>query len=135
MKIYISAAREEKHKAAELAAELHRAGHTIADKWYELDLPPTDEGEEWLTAARIARRQIDAIEDSDLLVYFSPPIGMGRGCHIELGFAMGLGIETHIIGKRPLRSNFEECATRYDDAQEFLTELSGRVFENEFRND
>lgn len=112
MKIYISAAREEKERATELASMFEQIGCTIVDHWFDAELPPTDENEPGASQWEIAARQCEAIQSCNLFVYLSPPIGIGRGCHIEYGYALGVlpSDAVLVMNASAVRSNFETRA-------------------------
>jgi hypothetical protein len=53
--------------------------------------------------ARFAAEDLDDISESDYLIAFTESAGTGHsrgGRHVELGFALALGIPVHIIGPR-----------------------------------
>lgn len=130
MRIYISAAREQKELAAEYARVLRVHKHEIADGWFDDDLPPNDSYTLPSDQNRIAIRQQNAILNCDLLLYLSPPLNSGRGCHIELGIAYGSNTQVAVVHDECL-SNFERLAHEcYPTFDHFISALeSGRFDE------
>lgn len=87
VRVYLSASRDDIMKVREYAAQLDSLGVEITDRWFETDMPP-DRNTPKETAADIARSELKAIRSSDVFAFIAPTQGKGRGCHVELGYAL-----------------------------------------------
>ncbi len=70
----------------EFASELEQRGHTVLEKWWQLDKLPTPYMENLNTSSPAAQAMIDAAYDSDIAVLF--PGDNILGAAVEFGAAI-----------------------------------------------
>jgi len=109
MKIYLAARYGRRQELCAYAEELAERGHEVTSRWLKehggtvlddgVTTRATDEDQ-----SRFASEDVEDIEDADLLIFFAEEPGstLGRrgGRHVELGVAIGLGIEVVVVGAR-----------------------------------
>ena len=107
MKFYLSSRYGRIHEMQAMAAWLRNQGHTVTSTWLDgdesldTDTPSHDVAREWAFA------DIEDIRAADCLVAFTeqPQSPWSRGGrHVELGYAMGMGKSTVVVG--PLENIF-----------------------------
>ena len=122
MKIYLSSRYGRIHEMQAMAAWLRNHGHTVTSRWLNddesLDIytPEHDTAREW------AFQDIEDIRAADCLVAFTeqPQSPWSRGGrHVELGYAMGEGKSTVVVG--PRENIFCHCSHLWcETVQEFM---------------
>jgi len=95
MRIYIAAPYPIRHQAVEVMNWLEATGHTVTSRWLRGEVEGnTDEN---------ARKDFDDIASSDALLLINPQdwanVGTG-GRHVELGYALAIGITVILLGVR-----------------------------------
>ena len=74
--------------------------------------------------ARIARREVEACRDADLIILLFPPSGGGLGCWIEMGAGLATGAEIWVVG--PQRDSVfwqHPAVSRLDDVGDVAVRL------------
>lgn len=92
MKVYLAAARERLADVRDLAAILREAGHTLASTWHDeadADLMRSDAALETPDAESIAATCLREIDAADAFVLLADA-QHGRGCWVELGYALSV---------------------------------------------
>lgn len=93
MKIYISTSLANQQAAELVAVLLRDRGHEITFYWWMIDEPKTPSEKNMLS-----KNEIDAVKNANAVVFLPPG---GRGCHMELGVALGLGIPIYGVAPVP----------------------------------
>jgi len=104
-RVYIASRYSRRDEMRDVAEQLSERGFIVSSTWLQEDYP-LNMNLDGLTPeqhADIARQDLEDLTGSDIMVFFAedqnnqPPRG---GRHVELGFALALGISVYIIGDR-----------------------------------
>jgi hypothetical protein len=126
MKLYLAAMYSHKTKIAEAAKELTDLSFKVTSTWFKEPWAPNVQMKD-LTAddhSFYARRDLQEIEDADLLVFFSEEGATPRGGrHVEFGYALRGKLPILVIGPKEnifhYTNNVFHVAT-WDDAKAWL---------------
>ncbi|WP_270180315.1 nucleoside 2-deoxyribosyltransferase [Alkalihalobacillus sp. CinArs1] len=88
MKFYIASSFQNKAQVQELRDLLKNEGYTHTYDWTKNERATTFE-----ELGRIGTSELDAVKESDFLIALLPG---GKGTHIEIGIALGLGIPVYL---------------------------------------
>lgn len=101
MKIYIAARYGRKAEAKQLAEKLIAVGHEITSTWLDQKEDEMLYNEGPKSAGVFARKDLNEIDDGDVLIYLAEVEGnlWGRGGrHVEFGYALGTGKLVIVLG-------------------------------------
>lgn len=87
-----------------LRDELVRLGHEVTSSWIDCGVTPEDDARRDVDPdpserASWAHADIDDLKRADTLVLIDPS-GRRGGCYVEQGYAMALGHDVFVVGKR-----------------------------------
>jgi nucleoside 2-deoxyribosyltransferase len=105
MKFYIASSFTNKEAVRTLASCLVKEGFTQTYDWTKNDRAATFE-----ELSRIGEEEKYAVMSADFFVMLLPA---GKGSHVELGIALGLGKRVYIYSPDDEMNNFETTATFY----------------------
>lgn len=94
MKIYLSAAWYRREEVQQFQHRLQGEGFDVKSRWL-------DEGAIGLAHSEAAEIDLNDISDCDVFVTFTEQSRshyFSGGRHVELGFAIGLGLKTYVVG-------------------------------------
>lgn len=94
MKIYLSAAWYRREEMQQFRVRLQGEGFDVKSRWL-------DEGAIGLAHSEAAEIDLDDISDCDVFVTFTEDSRshyFSGGRHVELGFAIGLGLKVYVAG-------------------------------------
>ena len=123
MKVYVAADLDQQKEARTLADALTERGHEIVSSWIyipglrELEISGIPEEK-----ANIAVTEIAEVCCADCLVVFTKeaPLYSLGGRHVEMGIAMGNGIDVIVIGPRENVFHYHPSIRRYWSAEDAL---------------
>jgi hypothetical protein len=104
---------------------LEHNGMTVTSRWLEERIPESSQLHD-VTPAFCRETAIADLQDickSDTMVFFSedPTIGTPRGGrHFEMGYALAMGKDIHIIGKHENIFHFLPCIKLHNSVEDFL---------------
>ena len=123
MKIYVAADLDQQKEARTLADALTERGHEIVSSWaYTLGIRELEINGTREEKANIAVAEIGEIRSADCLVVFTKEgfqYSLG-GRHVEMGIAMGNGIDVIVIGPRENVFHYHPSVKRYWYAEDAL---------------
>ena len=95
MKIYLSAAWHRREEMQEFRSRLQGEGFDVLSRWL-------DERAVGFTDREAAEQDLDDIAGCDVFVTFTEATReyFSGGRHVELGFAIGLGLKTYVAGPK-----------------------------------
>lgn len=111
VRVYLAARYSRQAELRGYAAQLRERGYHVTSSWLDIDegadpVARANENRKTCevpeTARAYARQDRDDIETSDLLILFAEPAGSygSRGGRlVELGMAIGLQLEVHVVGR------------------------------------
>jgi nucleoside 2-deoxyribosyltransferase len=126
-KFYLSSRFSRREELRGYAEQLRAQGHDVTSRWLFEDhrIPDAGDPRREEFAARFAREDFDDIDKADFFVAFTEPVGgslPGKGgCHVELGYALNLGIEIAVVGPRVNVFHYLPEVAWYATWDEFLT--------------
>lgn len=89
---------------AAIAEELAGAGVVVTSRWLHSPAPVSQCDLDGGSAAFLAKMDLEDLRSSDLCIAFTePPDSMAKGRggrHVELGIALGLGLDVMVVGPR-----------------------------------
>ncbi len=97
MRVYVAAKFEDKVLARDAMAKLRAVGHEITYDWTVEDDTKAEPGKLDEYHAECAERDIEGVQDAEVLVIF--PHERGKGLYVELGVALGASIPVVCISK------------------------------------
>src|SRR6266702_6355447 len=100
MKFYVSASLKDAPTVAVLYEKMIEMGHEVTHDW--TTYPHMDA---WSTEERreMAATEIDGVVGADCVIFLLPG---GRGAHVEVGAALGVGIPVLLCGEEDKNSLF-----------------------------
>ena len=133
MKIYLAARYSRRVELLAYRDALEALGHTITSRWLHGDHQVDDKGLSLEAHAtereRFATEDFNDVMSAKLLVAFTeiPRTSNSRGGrHVELGIALGAGLETVVIGPRENVFCCLPCVRVYDAFAGFMSELAAK---------
>ena len=139
MRFYLAASYARRSEMVARAADLVALGHTVTSSWitgkHELQSQHGARADEVADAseqARWAREDIDDLEASEAIIAFTQAYGAvgGRnrgGRHVELGIAIGLGLQVFVVGPRENVFYHLPEVQQHDNWAHFLADMKDRV--------
>ena len=113
MYIYIAGSWGARAQLRGYADQLVRAGHTVTSTWlYEAE----PEGVWADHGAKIAKRDLTAIDQSSLVLVSTKNPSTSGGYHVEMGYALGKYLQVWTVGPRD--NGFQYLATRHFETWE-----------------
>lgn len=94
MKIYLSAAWHRREEVQRFRSRLQEEGFDVKSQWL-------DERASGFSDREAAQQDLDDISDCDVFVTFTEQSRshyFSGGRHVELGFAIGLGLKAYVVG-------------------------------------
>jgi nucleoside 2-deoxyribosyltransferase len=123
--VYLAGRYSRKNELRECAAELEACDYPITSSWLKEHYDPnvqlkeiTDEDNR-----KIAEQDVFDIERAEAMVFFAedqdaqPPRG---GRHVELGYALALGLKLFVIGAKENIFHFLPCVKVYPTWRDFM---------------
>lgn len=97
MRVYVASKFEDKHIAQHAMKQLRAVGHEITHDWTVEDDSKAEPGRLDEYHAVCAERDIEGVQDAEVLVIF--PHNQGKGLYVELGIALGAAIPIVCVSK------------------------------------
>ena len=113
MKIYIAAPYPLRDKAQGIKRQLEFCGHTITSRWLTEDQTGMSD--------RNARGDLEDIAAADLLLALHPEDWHDRGTggrHVEFGYALALGKQIVLLGRRTNNFHHLQCVRVIDRVED-----------------
>lgn len=104
-RVYVASRYSRRDEMRDVAEQLSERGFIVSSTWLQEDYP-LNMNLDGLTPeqhAEIATQDLEDVISSDILIFFAedqnnqPPRG---GRHVELGYALALGVNVYIVGQR-----------------------------------
>lgn len=105
IKFYIASSFQNKEKVKELSKILKQNGNIHSYDWTQNDRATSIE-----SLHNIGEKEKNGVMDSDFLVVLLPG---GKGTHIELGIALGLGKRIYLYSPNDEINDYEKTSTFY----------------------
>jgi hypothetical protein len=127
---YIASSFDLTDRVEKVYQALTDAGYEVPDIWWHRDLKgiglPDEEWYQHPYVVTIANRHWNSIENVDVFVLVAPEEQPKKynGANIELGYALGNGLDCYAVGELE-RSAMYEPVTRLDSVEELVDELRG----------
>lgn len=106
MHVYLASRFENRARLRECRVVLEGYRHVVTSRWLDVACRPTpaEDSPEWADhAAEWSQYDLEDIDASDLLIcdLDCELEGMRGGVHVEVGYALALGKQVWVIGRRP----------------------------------
>lgn len=95
MRLYLASGLQNRATVAQIAQGLRDLGHTITYDWTEHGSVQDASDEE---KAAVAQAELEGVLAAEMVVVILPG---GRGTHVEIGAALGVGIPVVIVYRKP----------------------------------
>lgn len=125
MRVYLAAQFGRRSELVQYAAQLKQKGWSVTSRWLFEDTttPTTVQLKDCAKDYRIrcARRDLQDINRSDVLIFFSESEMTPRGSrHVEFGYALAKQLDIVVIG--PTENIFHEYARVFEKWEDFMEE-------------
>lgn len=122
-KIYIAASYPRKAEALDVAAKMKAMGYCVVSSWlYENEGYHGEDIDVRMRAS--ARRDLQEIQECDMLVSLVGDDQTHGGRHSELGVALALGKIVIIIGAREQVFHWHSAVTVFNNVEEFYARFA-----------